>query len=472
MANNFIQQFGRTVLSRAGTVAAKAVRFNDYDRGGLYGSSFRRLISGTSWDYQASAGKFYENSAALACINYMATTFSEAPPIIQKRDDDGSWLPDYSNSMLEVLNAPNPYFDWELLSQAIVTDLYLDGNTYLIKERNLVGQVIRLWWAPHWMIEPVYENGQWISYYEYNPDGIRNNESQRKPVRYEVSEIVHLQLGYDPVNPRKGRTPLLSVLREVATDNEAAIFAASVVRNMGIPGVVIAPEGEDVMLDADDRKTLKDLYREETTGDNRGGAIVLSMPVKLMNPGFSPDKLALEIIRRVPEERIAAVMQLPAVTVGLGAGLQAASAKASHSESREAAYEGAIMPLQKRLAAQFTRQLLVDFGKPGITSGKQRMWYDYSDVRVLQKDLDNLYERWGKLFERGGCKRSMLLKALNLPFDSSDELTVHEIPLRKQVITTGDGEAIEGEVVPDKKTGQKALRAMIARQLMAGSEDE
>lgn len=472
MASNFIQQFGSTMLERA----AKAVRFNDYNRGGLYSTTLRTLIGGTKWDYEKSAGngRFYENSAAYACISLMAITFSEAPPIVQHRDPAGRWVADYDNTMLELLNAPNEFFDWELLSQAIVTDLYLDGNTYLFKVRNAVGQVVQLWWIPHWMVEPVYENGQWISYYEYNPDGIRNNESQRKPEQWKNSDVIHLQLGYDPNNPRKGRTPLLSVLREVATDNEATIYAASVVRNMGIPGVVIAPEGEDVVLEKDDRDLIKNLYKEQTTGDNRGEAIVLSMPVKLMNPGYSPDKLALDIIRRVPEERIAAVMHIPAVTAGLGAGLQAASAKASHAESREAMYEQAVLPLQKRIAAQLSRQLLPDFGNPGIGTGKQRVWYDYSDVRVLQKDIDNLYERIGKAYERGWLRRDDALAMAGLPFSDEDHIVKDSVPLRKQVIATGDGggaaDTVEGEVVPSVADGQKALRQLLVRQLMQGGE--
>lgn len=451
MANNFIQQVGRNALERASKMVP---RFNDWDRGGLYGGVFRNLLSGTTWDYEKSAGgkRFYENSAVFACISLMANTFTEAPPIIQKRDTTGRWVPDYKHRLLDVLNQPNEFFDWRLLAQACVTDLYIDGNTYLYKVRNDFDMVTQVWWIPHWMVEPVYEGGLWLSHYEYNPYGIRNEQNLGNIVRWKREDVVHLRLGYDPDNPRKGRTPLKAALREIATDNEATIFAASVVRNMGIPGMIIAPDGgEDAYLDEDQRKLIKDMVKQQTTGDNRGDAIVLSMPIKITNPAFSPDKLALDIIRRVPEERIAAVMHIPAVTAGLGAGLQAASAKASHAESREAFYEQAVKPLQINLAAQLSRQLLSEVSNAGVKVGQYRIWYDYSDVSAMQGDFDRKAERIGKLYERGVMYRDDALSELGYPFDpKKDHLVKDEVPMRTQVIATDAADPSQDKPMPDK----------------------
>ena len=47
--------------------------------------------------------------------------------------------------------------------------------------------------------------------------------------------------GIDPNNTRKGLSPLASLYREIFTDDEAANMTASLMRNIGVPGVVLSP---------------------------------------------------------------------------------------------------------------------------------------------------------------------------------------------------------------------------------------
>src|SRR5690606_31997656 len=98
----------------------------------------------------------------------------------------------------------------------------LDGNAYWVKVKNEAGGVLELWYVPHWLIEPKAtrdSTGQtFITHYEYRVDG--------QVLAVERDEIVHFRYGLDPHNPRKGMSPLASVLREVFTDDEAANFSA------------------------------------------------------------------------------------------------------------------------------------------------------------------------------------------------------------------------------------------------------
>ena len=54
---------------------------------------------------------------------------------------------------------------------------------------------------------------------------------------------MHFRFGLDPENDRKGRSPLAGVLREVFTDDEAANYTASLLRNMGVPGIIVSRRG-------------------------------------------------------------------------------------------------------------------------------------------------------------------------------------------------------------------------------------
>jgi hypothetical protein len=90
-----------------------------------------------------------------------------------------------------------------------------------------------------------------VDYYEYTVDG----EQTRSSIRVRRP----LPLWPRPDNPRRGSSPLRSVLREVFTDNEAADFTASLLRNMGVPGLLVSPETGVTISDEDAQQTKTDL---------------------------------------------------------------------------------------------------------------------------------------------------------------------------------------------------------------------
>jgi hypothetical protein len=73
--------------------------------------------------------------------------------------------------------------------------------------------------------------------------------------------------------------------------------------------------------------------------------------------GFSPEQLLLRELRRIPEERVTAVLGVPAIVAGLGAGLDR-STFTNMAEAREAAYESGIIPTQRIIAEDIRFQLL------------------------------------------------------------------------------------------------------------------
>jgi hypothetical protein len=57
--------------------------------------------------------------------------------------------------------------------------------------------------------------------------------------------VVHFRFGKDPRNLLRGFSPLAAVMREVYTDDQAANFTAAILKNLGIIGVIFAPERGD-----------------------------------------------------------------------------------------------------------------------------------------------------------------------------------------------------------------------------------
>ena len=80
-----------------------------------------------------------------------------------------------------------------------------------------------------------------------------------------------------------------------------------------------------------------------------------AMDVKVVS--WSPEQMNLNQLRRLPEERVSAVLGVPAILAGLGAGLEAATYNNTR-ELREFFTEQKLIPLWQTVANEITSQLL------------------------------------------------------------------------------------------------------------------
>jgi phage portal protein BeeE len=238
-----------------------------------------------------------------------------------------------------------------------------------------------------------------------------------------LQDVIHFRAGIPhPQNPRKGLSPLAAVLREVCADNEAATFSAALLRNMGIPGVIISPSKEEVHFSPEQHEKLLALWSSKFKGDRRGEPLVAPIPLQITSPGFSPEQLVLDSVRRIPEERITAALGISSIVVGLGAGLDR-STYSNYKEAREAAYESNIIPTQRMLANQLTRYLLPEFG---MNSG-ERLYFDVSEVKGLREDQDALHRRVVQGYQGGVITRAEARSALGWPVGEGDAVYVSDL---------------------------------------------
>lgn len=339
-------------------------------------------LAGTAYDYQGAAGDGRTNAAVMACLRWAQRTITEAPLIVQTRTADGEWQPAPTHPLQDRLSAPNPHHGGMELIGQLIPDLIL-GNAYIRKVRNGGDGIAELWWIPAAQIEPRWpEDGSvFISHYEYAVDGIIENVAPE--------DIIHLRsLMSDPQNTRKGLSELAALYREIATDNEGANWTSSLLRNQAIPGVVISPADKDASPTQADLDDVKEKFKQRFGGDNRGEPLVMKGATRVDVLSFNPDQMNLRDLRIIPEERITAVLGIPAIVVGLGAGLQR-STFANFEEARQAAYDGFVLPMQRLIAQKLQSQLVKDFGDPN----RLRVVFDTSNVGILQDDQNALHER-------------------------------------------------------------------------------
>jgi HK97 family phage portal protein len=394
------------------------------------GGALKSAAVATGHDYLKDVGDGTGSSTVMAPLMWIARTFPEAPVAIWQRNEDEEEERVYDHPMLRLIRRPNRFYSGSVLWMATLVDWFIDGNAYWIFVRDRGGEIREVWWAPHWLMEPKGTETVFITHYEYNPTGV--------PINIPVDDVLHFRFGLDGDDPRKGRAPLKSVLREVFTDDEAANFTASLLRNMGVPGLLVSPDGERPPTD-EVVKATKAYLRQQFTGDNRGEPLVMSGPTKVHQFGFSPEQLLLKEIRRIPEERVTAVIGVPAIVAGLGAGLDR-STFSNFSEAREAAYEQTIIPTQVTMGEELWFQFLTHF-ESDEALWRMRVGFDLQNVRVLQPDQDKLFQRLDVGVRGSWVKRGEARRKAGFPVaeDGSDD--VYLVQMATAVVPADGGEA-------------------------------
>ena len=324
------------------------------------------------------------NSAVTACLNVLATSFSEPPLQVVKIDKEfGDREISVDHPLAQLYRRPNPFMSSNLLSHYIVLALNTLGDAFLYKNRDARGQVVELVpLMPH-LVEVRGNEDTLITHYDYYLYG------KGEKIELPEKDVVHIRQGIDPNDHRRGHAPLKTVLREILGDEAAGQYAAALLNNMAVPGVVLTPRNDGYGGPTrEEAESILQMYKEKFGGANRFAPMVLSGAMNVDIVSFSPDQMKLGELRRLPEERVSAVLGVPAILAGLGAGLDAATFN-NTKELREFFTEQKLVPMWRTVANELTHQLLV----PDFKDVSLRAEYDINSVRALQPDMDNMYKR-------------------------------------------------------------------------------
>ena len=360
------------------------------------------------------------NSAALACLNVLGTAFSEPPLKVYLQSTEGDEVI-YNHPAAILLQNPNPNMTANLMNNYIVTSVAVYGDAFLLKLRNESGQVLQLIPLLADMVEVKGNNEQLITKYEYKQKG---NTLEIPP-----EDMIHLRERIDPRNHRRGLSPLRSVMVEILGDAAASQMAAALVKNTGVPSVVISPKN-DLAMTSDEAENIAEVFGRRFGGENRGRPLVISGgEVDIQTLSFSPKDLEIGKLRYINEERISAVLGVPAILAGLGAGLERAT-YSNVKELREFFTEQKLIPMWNHFANEFTKQLLLEDFE---TNPAYCFKYDLSNVRALSQDEDATMARIVQGYNAGFITVNEARQANQLPaLDNGDyfvrNMTVAEVP--------------------------------------------
>ena len=357
-------------------------------------------------DMAREVGNGLGSSVIMAPVQWLQRTVPTAPLVVEA---DGKPLPNHPLAAL--LHNPNPAYSRDHLLSATVLSLCVAGNAYWLKVRNGSGRVVELWYAPHWLIRPRWpvDGSEYISHYEYRP----GTEVQTLL----PSDVVHIRAGINPDDLRMGLAPLASALREVWSDMEASVFAAAILRNAGIPGLILSPDGPQ-SASPDDLAAMKRYLSEQFSGAKRGTPLVFSAKTKIDRLAWNPKELDLTSITDRAEERVCALLGVPPVVVGLHAGTSQTSVGATMREQVRIAWHSGVIPMQNNIASEVLRSLAPDFPQPA----RLRLYFDTAQIEALREDADAVSGRADKLLRAGIITLAESRQMLGIPVNRSHDI--------------------------------------------------
>ena len=376
----------------------------------------RRALPGSTKDWARVAGDLGLNGVVASAIDWYVRNYPQATPKYYRPVDSQQAEPVEDHPVLQLMAQPDPMIMGSLFWGWVIQDYKLFGNTYLRKIRSSTrGTVTALQFLPQDMVRPVGNGVNPLTHYVYTTDG--------RSFDIPVSDMIHIRYGRDPSDIRLGRAPLAAVLREIATDNTASTTAYGLLANGAMPSLIVGPDAKETTVDMsmDDARQVKRQLHEDLTGDGSGGIVVMTGAYKMDRVSLTPSELALDSVRRVPEERICSALGINPMVLGLGSGLER-STYSNYERAQQAAWEDGMVPLLRTLADAITADLLPEY--PETQQGDYLM-YDLETVRALADDMQAEADRAEKLYKAGIIDRAEAKRIAGLEAVPEDEGVLH-----------------------------------------------
>jgi HK97 family phage portal protein len=414
----------------------------------------RRALPGSTKDWARVAGDLGLNGVVASAIDWYVRNYPQATPRYYRPVDSQQADPVEDHPVIQLMAQPDPMIMGSLFWGWVIQDFKLFGNTYLRKIRSSTrGTVTALQFLPQDMVRPVGNGVNPLTHYVYTTDG--------RSFDIPVSDIIHIRYGRDPSDIRIGRAPLTAVLREIATDNTASTTAYGLLANGAMPSLIVGPDAKETSVDMsmDDARQVKRQLHEDLTGDGSGGIVVMTGAYKMDRVSLTPSELALDSVRRVPEERICSALGINPMVLGLGAGLER-STYSNYERAQQAAWEDGMVPLLRTLADAITADLLPEY--PETQQGDYVM-YDLETVRALADDMQAEAVRAEKLYKAGIIDRAEAKRIAGLEAVPEDEGQLHPTAIPVQSTGGFEGAAVRSYDVKYRPT--EAMRTAAQRAL-------
>jgi HK97 family phage portal protein len=309
---------------------------------------------------------YQKNPYVYAGVRLIASGVAGIPWLLEKNDEEIE-----SHPALDLMARPNPYMAGPQFKELVVTYLELAGEVF-IRRIDVGGRAAELQVLPPGNVEIKSDDktGTVTGYTLKGPGGVT-------VAVYKPAEVLNLKF-HNPLDPKRGMSPLNPAARAIDQSNESKDWNISLLKNKANPSGVVTIEGH---LDDAEFTRLKQEVAEKFSGkENAGKPLLLEGGMKFDQTTLSPDEMSWLEGQKLSAREIAIALGIQPELLGDSAN----KTYSNYGEARKAFYEETILPLCRWIAGEFSRWLL----EPGLV-----FELDTDNVPALQEDRSGVFAR-------------------------------------------------------------------------------
>lgn len=252
-----------------------------------------------------------------ACLNRISQDIGKLPFLLKREDENGIWKLDTANtSFWPVLRKPNHYQTAQQFREAWSLSKLTHGNTYVLKERDARGVVVKQYVLDPCSVLPMVSDSGDV-YYQLNYSTAQNLLPEKYPAEQLIvpaSEIIHDRLNCFH-HQLIGVPPLCAAHWPAVKNLKILRDATRFFTNGANPGGILsAPAG----MSDDDAQAVKDYWNTNFQGDNAGKVAVIGADMKFTPFAFKAADSQLVEQMRYSDEQICQPFGIPPFKIGIG----------------------------------------------------------------------------------------------------------------------------------------------------------
>jgi HK97 family phage portal protein len=249
-----------------------------------------------------------QNWAVFSCATLIAGDIAKMPATVMDYDRlQRVFLPTLNRP---VLRRPNRYQTYVEFMRMWVLSLLLNGNTYVLKQRDEKGFIVALYILDPCRVTPLITEDGGI-YYQLGEDRLSSIEQS---IVVPASELIHDRL-WTLYHPLIGVSPIfacgISAMQGAAIQQNSALFF----QNMSRPSGILTAPGA---ISDETAARLKTSWQENYSGANAGKVAVLGDGLTYTAMSITAEDSQLIEQLKFTGEMICATFHVPPYKLGLG----------------------------------------------------------------------------------------------------------------------------------------------------------
>jgi len=455
-----------------------------YTTMGYAGSVYPLQMSSAGWkktqEIAATLPNYFtalqKSPPAFAAQLVRASTLGQARLVWQNRRDQHT----FRTPALDLVERPWVNGTTGQLLSRMEWHVGLAGNSYVYRQSAKRLRVLRPdWVAIVWGSHTDHDDPKWqldaeIVGYVYVPGGWASGKFTRlEPLLPEL--VAHWAPLPDPLSPGLGMSWLTPALRDLQADTALTEYKLSFFNNGATPNLVI--KGVPAPSPGQFAEYVADMEKAHKGSINAFKTLYLTAGADATVVGANLQQLELEAVTAHGETRVSYLSRVPAVILGIAAGLKGSSLNAgNYGEARrnfaDTWYYG---ELQDACAALDT---ITD------TPGGCQLWYDVRGVPLLREDakdaalIEQLKQQTIVSYISAGFTPESSVAAVSsqdiLVLEHTGLVSVQLQPPGTAMLPNEPGETPEQELeeTPQQAEQEQAKTAGQLKQLAAGEQQQ